>query len=374
MTGYTPTHIGIPKNHADFERKSVVLFRELLEDPGVKPLGRSGQKQFGIDLLGYRKGNLKKPVGIQCKKKKPNGVLTAAEVRAEVGKALKYRPGVCEYIIATTADDDRALDQLAQELTKAQIAKGRKIRIQVWGWGTLEEYIDQHPRAKEAFDPGASPAVKEVRVKLKELTETQSKQATVEQVAELSKKIDQRASVDDERLPPAFADKEIAAEISRINRRRGFPEVKTLEELADLAARVLDGNLARGSAHLRAEVLERAARSHARPETVELARYFHAEALKRNHRLDTSFFDAILPAAEGNPNETLKTLRNWVRPRLRAQYSLNSSSPRARKRRWNGSEPLRFRSQTSMRAARSIFSCRGLSTMSLMLRFEKPTL
>ena len=52
MTGYTPTHIGIPKNHADFERKSVVLFRELLQDPGVKPLGRSGQKQFGIDLIG----------------------------------------------------------------------------------------------------------------------------------------------------------------------------------------------------------------------------------------------------------------------------------------------------------------------------------
>jgi hypothetical protein len=53
MTGYTPTHIGIPKNHADFERKSVVLFQELLGDPSVKRLGRSGQKQYGIDLLGY---------------------------------------------------------------------------------------------------------------------------------------------------------------------------------------------------------------------------------------------------------------------------------------------------------------------------------
>ncbi len=98
MTGYTPTHIGIPKNHADFERKSVVLFRELLEDPNVKRLGPSGQSQYGIDLLGYRKENKKKLVGIQCKKKQPNGVLTTTEVRKEVRKALEYKPHLSEYI------------------------------------------------------------------------------------------------------------------------------------------------------------------------------------------------------------------------------------------------------------------------------------
>jgi hypothetical protein len=52
MAAYPPTHIPIPKNHADFESKSVILFRVLLEDPGVKKLGRSGQKQYGIDLIG----------------------------------------------------------------------------------------------------------------------------------------------------------------------------------------------------------------------------------------------------------------------------------------------------------------------------------
>jgi hypothetical protein len=51
MSGYTPTHIGIPKNHADFERMSVVLFRELLEDPNVKRLGRSGQNNMGLTCL-----------------------------------------------------------------------------------------------------------------------------------------------------------------------------------------------------------------------------------------------------------------------------------------------------------------------------------
>jgi hypothetical protein len=92
MTGYTPTHIRVPKNHADFERKSVVLFQEVLGDPSVKRLGRSGQSQYGIDLLGYRRGDLKKIIGIQCKKKQPNKTLTTTEVRNEVRKALKYKP------------------------------------------------------------------------------------------------------------------------------------------------------------------------------------------------------------------------------------------------------------------------------------------
>src|ERR1700722_11970428 len=104
MTGYTPTHISIPKNHADFERKSVVLFQELLGDPDVKRLGRSGQRQYGIDLLGYRNGDLKNLAGIQCKKKQPNKTLTTTEVRKEVRKALKYnKPRLC----ATRQRDDR---------------------------------------------------------------------------------------------------------------------------------------------------------------------------------------------------------------------------------------------------------------------------
>jgi hypothetical protein len=77
MAGGTPTHIPIPKNHADFERKAVVLFREILKDPSVKRLGRDGQEQFGVDLVGYRDEKISKVVGIQCKKKAPTSTLPA---------------------------------------------------------------------------------------------------------------------------------------------------------------------------------------------------------------------------------------------------------------------------------------------------------
>jgi hypothetical protein len=57
MTGYSPTHIPIPKNHADFERKATVLFREILKDPDAKRLGSEGQSQYGIDIVGFDGGN-----------------------------------------------------------------------------------------------------------------------------------------------------------------------------------------------------------------------------------------------------------------------------------------------------------------------------
>src|SRR5216684_1124724 len=113
MTGYSPTHIPIPKNHADFERKATVLFREILKDPDAHRLGREGQVQWGIDIVGYDGGNTSRIVGNQCKKKAPNQVLTAKEMRGEVRKAQKYKPAIYKYIIITTAPKDRRLEQLA---------------------------------------------------------------------------------------------------------------------------------------------------------------------------------------------------------------------------------------------------------------------
>ncbi|RXH41670.1 restriction endonuclease [Bradyrhizobium zhanjiangense] len=216
MSGYSPTHIAIPKNHADFERKCVILFQELLQDPTVKRLGRSGQKQYGIDLLGYRKVDTKKLVGIQCKKKKPNSKLTTTEVRTEVRKALKYSPRLTEYIIVTTAEDDTNLDQLASQLTKQQRDKGRRIKIQVWGWDTLEDLIDSHPGAKEAFDPGASPAVKEIRGRLDRITKGQAQQATTADIAALSDQVSNVVAADSLSMP---AESTLSLSNSRPNTR-----------------------------------------------------------------------------------------------------------------------------------------------------------
>lgn len=316
MTGYAPTHIRMPKNHADFERKSVVLFKAVLNDENVKRLGREGQEQFGVDLVGLRKGKVGKLVGIQCKKKKPNEKLTATEVRAEVRKALRYKPKLVEYIIVTTAPNDRVLDQLAQKLTLAQKEKGRSLKIEVWGWDTLEELINQYPSAKKEFDPGWSPALEKQELKLDKIVESQQRQATASQIDALSEKIDKQTVIESDALPAEYAEAEAKAELSLIDRRRGFPEAETTKEFKSLATRISKGNLVRASSNLRAEILERTACACISEPDGE-AKRLHAEAVQLNPHLDQSFYDALLPGAEGDVDKSLGLLRQLHNPRAR---------------------------------------------------------
>jgi hypothetical protein len=159
MAGYTPTQIRKPSDETEFEKHCVVLFKDLLDDPNVKRLGRRGQKQDGVDIIGERNRDSKILVGIQCKLKSERTTLTDTEVKKEVAAAISYKPPLQEYFILTTAPDDTALDQLCQKLSLEQAQMGRTIHIAVWGWGTLSEKINQSESAKHAFDPGFSPAI-----------------------------------------------------------------------------------------------------------------------------------------------------------------------------------------------------------------------
>jgi Restriction endonuclease len=154
MAGYRPTQIRKPSDETDFEKNCVVLFKEVLADPNVKRVGTRGQKQKGVDVIGKRNRDSKQPVGVQCKLKLEGSKLSDTEVKTEVEKALTFRPKLTEYFIVTTSKDDTTLDELVKQLSQEQDTKGRRIHIEVWGWDTLSEKINQSEAAKEAFDPG----------------------------------------------------------------------------------------------------------------------------------------------------------------------------------------------------------------------------
>ena len=124
MSGYPPTQIRKPSDETEFEKHCVVLFKELLNDPNVKRLGRRGQKQDGVDIIGKRNRDSKLLVGIQCKLKSDRSTLTDTEIKKEVAAALSYKPPLQEYFILTTAPDDTVLDQLCQQLTLEQASAG----------------------------------------------------------------------------------------------------------------------------------------------------------------------------------------------------------------------------------------------------------
>lgn len=233
MTGYN-TQVRKLLNEQDFEKHSTVLFRVLLKDPNVKRVGRRGQGQKGVDLVGNRNRQAGKVVGIQCKLKGEGKGLSEAEVRREVTKALKFRPKLAEYFIVTTAGDDTEIDQFALKLQQEQKKKGRNIKIAVWGWETVEQHINENQEAKDAFDGGFSPGLKQVRDQLGAIEKGQKEQASGKQVVERAALLEV-SKAQQNKLPMAYADRELQRAASIAIKRRGFAETDWLSEISAVA-------------------------------------------------------------------------------------------------------------------------------------------
>lgn len=303
MSGYRATQIRIPEDEKEFEKNCVILFQAYLNDPNAYRLGTRGQKQDGVDIVGQRDSNPDRVVGIQCKLKSGRARLTRAEVMTEVTMALNFRPPLTEYFIVATSKSDTKLSQLALELSRKQKELGRIISISVWGWDTLADEIDKYPSAKNAFDPGFSPALKEQNSKLDLLMEGQ-----------------QRLIHEANCLPQAFSDRVLRDELSTALRRIGFGNVDTPAELQTLATRAAEGDLRLATASLRADVCERAARASAVAETKEIAVRYREHVRRLEPERDLAVLDALILDANGDPAGALRALRG------RADGPSNSAS------------------------------------------------
>ena len=315
MAGYT--EIRKPENESDFEKYCEVLFRGLLNDPGASRLGARGQRQDGVDIVGLRGRDPTRIVGIQCKLKSQGKKLTKKEVRDEVLMALAYKPALSEYFVVTTAPNDARLVQYANELMQEQKALGRDIQIYVWGWGNLSDAINRDEDAKNAFDPGYSPAVSKQNAAIEKLAEGQENLATKDQVAGIADNLSQLASQKIV-LPAHFADRELTARLALALRRRGFGKADTVKELSELADLALSHEYAHSSHGVRFEILDRAARANAAPATVETADRFLIAARGLNPSGDLFLADALLKEAKGDANAALRTLRTRPNPDTRA--------------------------------------------------------
>jgi cellulose synthase operon protein C len=174
MSQLAATQVSKPRDEQAFERTCVVLWRSILKDPNVQTNASRGQKQDGVDLFGVRNEDTTRSVGIQCKLKGEGKRLTEKEVREEVRKAMNFQPPLREYFIVTTASDEGNLQRVVRELTIEAANTGRSISINVWGWGTLEQRINEHPEAANAFDPTYGPHAKKQADLLMRVTEGQA--------------------------------------------------------------------------------------------------------------------------------------------------------------------------------------------------------
>jgi hypothetical protein len=199
---------------------------------------------------------------------------------------------------------------LGKQLSQDQEAKGRNIHIEIWGWDTLSDKINESESAKEAFDPGFSPSIAEQTRKLDAVLAGQQQLARNEDLAALADDIRKTASEVPTRLPPQFADRELKDCLSRALRRRGFGGTNTAAELAALADRAIDGELSLGNNQLRAEICDRAARSNIAVDRGARSRRFRSYAGQLDPTRDLHITDALIKEAEGDPDQTLRCLRS----------------------------------------------------------------
>lgn len=142
------TGIEPPKSADNFEQLCLIVYGEAFGDPTASPVGRSGQKQDGVDVFVTRDG---RRIGVQCKRV-TYGKLTEKIINAEVAKADAGTVELDELVVATTAPSNAKLVQYVARLTDERKAAG-KFKVSVAFWDEIEAHIAASPRLQYQFAP-----------------------------------------------------------------------------------------------------------------------------------------------------------------------------------------------------------------------------
>ncbi len=133
--------------------------------------GTKGQSQDGVDILDSSGQDLLRAA--QCKLREKEKRITPTEVKAEIGKAKKFKPPLDLYVIMTTSKVGTEVQSLLVEINQEH-RKKNLFEVQVFGWDRIEELLDEHTDVRDWYEGGASvPAVKRLESKLDEFFKIQ---------------------------------------------------------------------------------------------------------------------------------------------------------------------------------------------------------
>lgn len=136
MIGSTSLDLPAPNSGEEFE----LLMADLLEaryDCKTSRHGRSGQGDDAVDI--YYTGADDECIGVQCKR---IDKLTIQSIRSEVQKARAFKPALDQYIIATTAPQDKHLQEDVRQLDNER--DGDSFSVDIWMWDDVERLLSRH--------------------------------------------------------------------------------------------------------------------------------------------------------------------------------------------------------------------------------------
>ena len=137
-----------PDDEHTFEKLSCDLWNRIFDNNSFQLVGRRGQNQDGVDVIGRDKSN--NFIGIQCKCKGIGKKLTEKEIMDEVEKTKKFEPSLEEYYILTTAEKDGKIEKLAREITDQHL-KQDLFKVFIWGWGDIQLKIQGYRNLMEKY-------------------------------------------------------------------------------------------------------------------------------------------------------------------------------------------------------------------------------
>lgn len=137
-----------PDTEDDFEAMCHQLYGRMWRDSTCVRVGRGGQSQFGVDILG---NDGTQPVGVQCKHFNKKA-FTLGVVASDVAEADKAGLTIELLIFATTAPSNSNVVRDVVALSETRRKQG-KFAVSVHFWGDICGHIRMHPEVGRAFIP-----------------------------------------------------------------------------------------------------------------------------------------------------------------------------------------------------------------------------
>jgi hypothetical protein len=114
-------------------------------DPQTDKFGRSGQKQYGVDVYGRPIDLGGKYRAAQCKLRTKGEQLTEKQVEAEVAEAKQSPFDLETLIIATDTPRDTQLQAIITKINERELKQGN-FRVAIWFWDNITEKLAAYPK------------------------------------------------------------------------------------------------------------------------------------------------------------------------------------------------------------------------------------
>lgn len=143
----TRLNIHLPKLSDENEFESLLRDICALEwsDPNTAKFGRSGQKQYGVDVYGRPSDRPFSYRGVQCKHRTTNKQLSRKEIEKEVADGKLFPHGLDRLVIATDTPRDSNTQIIVDKINERELAAGG-FQVCIWFWDDISERLAAYPQ------------------------------------------------------------------------------------------------------------------------------------------------------------------------------------------------------------------------------------